>query len=442
MKGLWSVLLLSIIFFSCQNEKVNPNYKADALDPIFLHRSVDRLTDVIVHDIFSPPVASRNYVYPCIAAFEVLASKNTAYKSLTGQLRDLNQVPKPEAGKDYAMGVASIQAFLETSKHFVFSVPKLEEFQNEVQAEFQAIGIPKEVYQRSITYGDAMAKAIIEWANGDNYNETRSFPKYSISEDPSRWAPTPPDYMDGIEPHWNKIRPLVLDSATQFMPLPPTEFNLEEGSQFHKELMEVYDAVANAEKEHIEIAKFWDCNPFVSNVKGHIMFATKKISPGGHWMGITQIASRNEGSDIYETAQAYTMVAISLFDAFISCWDEKYRSSLIRPETVINQHFDQEWLPLLQTPPFPEHTSGHSVISSASAVALTNLYGQGFSFIDSTEVKYGLPPRSFASFYAASEEAAISRLYGGIHYRPAIEYGVDQGRKVGNFIVENVKLKD
>jgi hypothetical protein len=226
------------------------------------------------------------------------------------------------------------------------------------------------------------------------------------------------------------------------VPLPPTTFNLEEGSQFHKELMEVYDAVAKAKEEHIEIAKFWDCNPFVSNVKGHIMFATKKISPGGHWMGITQIASRNEDSDIYETAQAYTMVSISLFDAFISCWDEKYRSSLIRPETVINQYIDQEWLPLLQTPPFPEHTSGHSVISTASAVALTHLYGPDFSFIDSTEVKFGLPPRSFASFYAASEEAAISRLYGGIHYRPAIEYGVDQGRKVGQFIVENIQLKD
>src|SRR5688500_6116951 len=115
-------------------------------------------------------------------------------------------------------------------------------------------------------------------------------------------------------------------------------------------------------------------------------------------------------------------------DGFISCWDEKYRSRLVRPETYINEYIDEDWVPLLQTPPFPEYTSGHSVISSASAVTLTKLFGENFSFLDSTEVEFGLKARSFNSFKEASEEAALSRLYGGIHYRPAVEHGITEGR--------------
>jgi membrane-associated phospholipid phosphatase len=131
-------------------------------------------------------------------------------------------------------------------------------------------------------------------------------------------------------------------------------------------------------------------------------------------------------------------VSIALFDAFISCWDEKYRSNLIRPETVINEYVDRDWIPLLQTPPFPEHTSGHSVISTASAEVLTAMLGDNFAFEDDVEVKYGLPLRKFSSFRAASAEAAISRLYGGIHYMPAITEGVKQGKLVGNLIKERL----
>ncbi|MCU0354679.1 MAG: vanadium-dependent haloperoxidase, partial [Cytophagales bacterium] len=121
------------------------------------------------------------------------------------------------------------------------------------------------------------------------------------------------------------------------------------------------------------------------------------------------------------------------------CWDEKYRSVRVRPESTINQLMDKDWEPLLQTPPFPEYTSGHSVISNASAVVLTHLYGDNFAFTDSTEVQYGIPPRSFKSFQHAAEEASISRLYGGIHYRSAITAGTEQGRKVGELVVSKLQ---
>ena len=128
-------------------------------------------------------------------------------------------------------------------------------------------------------------------------------------------------------------------------------------------------------------------------------------------------------------------------DGFISCWDEKYRSKLIRPETYINQYIDENWVPLLQTPPFPEYTSGHSVISSSAATALTNLFGENVAFTDSTEIEFGLSVRNFNSFEQASQEAAVSRMYGGIHYKPACDNGVTQGKALGTYIVDKIKTR-
>ena len=430
---------LTLFFVGCETS--NPNFQTDAKNVDFYHKSMKKLTDVIVHDIFSPPVASRIYAYPNIAAYEALVTDYPEYESLDGQLDGLKNVPQPETGKEYCYPLASIHAFLLTGKALIFSEAKIEAFEEEIYAEFEALKMPKDVFERSMEYGKSVSDHVLAWADTDMYKETRTYPKYSIPEDPSKWKPTPPDYMDGIEPAWNLIRTMVIDSANQFVPPPPTEFSIDKNSQFYKETMEVYEVVKNVDEEKVAIAEFWDCNPFVSHHQGHVMYATKKITPGGHWMGIAYIASKTSGADFMETVETYTRVSISLFDAFISCWDEKYRSNLVRPETVINTYIDESWLPVLQTPPFPEHTSGHSVISGASAVALTALYGDDFAFVDSTEVEYGLPPRSFTSFYHASDEAAVSRLYGGIHYRPAIDFGVTQGRELGKLIVERVTTR-
>lgn len=438
-------LIMVLIGTGCKNpsgDTAEKGYDVEATrNPILLDQSVKKLTDIIVHDIFSPPVASRNYVYPLVAAYETLRHGYPEYKTLAGQLQELNPAPEPAKDQPYNFEVAAIHAFLKTAQNFIFSEQKMEDFRKGINDKFAAMNVPKDIFDRSVAYGDAVSAHIMAWSDGDLYKQTRTYPRYSVEDEPGRWTPTPPAYMDGIEPHWNKIRTMVLDSARQFQPLPPTKFDMKKGSKFYQELMEVYEVVKNASEEEIEIASFWDCNPYVSHTVGHVMYATKKITPGGHWMGITRTATRQSNLDIMASTEVYTMVAIALFDGFISCWDEKYNSNLTRPETVINGSFDESWLPLLQTPPFPEHTSGHSVISTAAAVVLTDKLGSEFSFVDSTEVEFGLPPRTFDSFLAASEEAAISRLYGGIHYRPAIEYGVDQGKKVGEFVMANLETK-
>ena len=158
-------------------------------------------------------------------------------------------------------------------------------------------------------------------------------------------------------------------------------------------------------------------------------------------MNITRVTCKMSNADMLQTAEAYARVSISLMDGFISCWDEKYRSRLIRPESYINQYIDENWVPLLQTPPFPEYTSGHSVISGSAATALTGLFGEAFAFTDSTEMEYGMTARSFTSFVQASEEAAVSRLYGGIHYKPACENGKVQGRAIGSFIQNKIRTR-
>ena len=399
------------------------------------------LTDVIVYDIFSPPVASRIYVYPSIAAYEALLPDYPDYRSFAGQLNGLEPIPAPDTTQPISLPLASVHAFLTAGKHFIFSEDRFNEFQQELYQQYEA-AFPEDMFNNSLTYGEQVAQHILDWTEKDNYKQSRSFPKFTVNDAPGRWQPTPPDYMDGIEPHWSSIRPLVIDSANQFVPAPPSPFSMEEGSQFLEEVMEVYETINNLDEEQAEIASFWDCNPYVSHHQGHVMFATKKITPGGHWIGIAKIAAQQSEADMMRSLETYALTSIALFDGFISCWDEKYRSSLIRPETVINQHFDEDWMPLLQTPPFPEYTSGHSVISAAAATALTELYGEPFSYVDSTEVAYGLPPREFTSFRQASEEAAISRLYGGIHYMPAIDNGVAQGRQVGEFVISNISTRE
>nr|WP_299486588.1 vanadium-dependent haloperoxidase [uncultured Allomuricauda sp.] len=438
-KSTGTLLIIALLCFSCSKKQ----------EPIVIssedyHSSVDKVTQVMIHDIFSPPVASRIYAYPNVAAYEILALKNDNYKPLQGQVTDLSPIPQPENVENINWDLAALIAHIDLSKRLIFSEDRIETFRDSLYHKWEEQNTAE--FEASKNYGLKVADHIATWMDKDNYKQTRTMPKFTVdSEDPSRWQPTPPSYMDGIEPHWSKIRPFVIDSSNQFKPSPPPPFSMDKDSDFYKEVVEVYD-ISNEitgkgdESEEIEIAKFWDCNPYVSVTRGHLMFATKKITPGAHWIGITKIAARKTNSDFAKTVYAYTKTSIAIADAFISCWDEKYRSNLIRPETLINEHIDDSWEPVLQTPPFPEYTSGHSVASGAAAMALTSVFGDNFEFDDDTEVPYGLPVRSFKSFNAAADEAAISRMYGGIHYRAAVEIGVNQGRSLGQFVVDNLDM--
>ncbi len=440
MKNLKLLLLLFLPLFL--SAKDNKNWRVKTENADYIHRAIKQITDVMVHDIYSPPVAARTYAYVCIAGYEAAVAGNPTYKTLAGQLHGLKALPKPKAGKDISYAIAAVQAILTVGKSMVVSEDKVNAFHGSIMKEFKDSEIPSEVYNNSLSLGQAIAKHIIDWAAQDNYKQTRTFSKYALNNNAASWKPTPPAYFKAVEPHWNKIRTFLLDSAQQFKPLPATPFSIDKNSTFYKEALSVRDIGLNLSAEQKEMANFWDCNPFKMNVNGHVMYASKKISPGGHWMNITRLACKKTSANVAQSLVAYACSAITIADAFISCWDEKYRSQVIRPETFINRYIDGRWIPLLQTPPFPEYTSGHSVISTASAVMLEKIFGQNFAYEDSTEVEFGLPVRHFTSFMQASQEAAISRYYGGIHYMPAIVNGVEEGKKIGILMTQKLRMRN
>jgi PAP2 superfamily protein len=418
------------------------DYRTQPSDPKILHSAVQDLTNVIVYDIFSPPQASRAYAYSTIAAYEALRPEYASnYRTFAGQLNGLTPLPAPAPDSQYYLPLSSVHAFMTVGKALTFSSARMDSLRTAIDQRYRSMKMPDAVYNRSIAYGDTVAARILAWAKNDSFLQTRGMPKYTVTSSAGRWVPTPPAYMDAVEPNWAKIRPFVLDSASQFKPAPPHPFDTATTSPYYRELKEVYDVRQKLTDDQRALTAFWDCNPYVMNVRGHAMFATKKVTPGGHWMAIAGIASRKAKADMMQSAEAYARTAIALADGFITSWDEKFRSNMIRPETVINKYMDEAWEPLLQTPPFPEYTSGHSVISTAAATVLTDIYGPSFAFSDSSEMSYGLTARSFPSFNTAAAEAAISRLYGGIHYRQAIEEGVKQGRKVGELVVARVKTR-
>jgi hypothetical protein len=426
-------------FISCNNKK-SKDYSQITNQPHFYHDIIDKITEVIIHDIFSPPISSRIYSYVTLAGYEALIPMDSDYASMAGQFNGFTETPKPDADKEYCYPLASFRALLQVARNLTFTVSKYDDFENEIYEKFKDAGVPSDVFDRSIEYGDIVAKHVMDYSKGDNYGKTRGL-RYTVKTDPGYWVPTPPMYTDAMEPYWHTIRLSVLDSVNQFPAPPCPEYSLNKNSPFWKEVMEVYEIHSNLTEEQKKIAWFWDDNAFVMNVQGHVMFANKKMTPGGHWLAITTSVLKKENKNLLESAEAYLLTAAALRDGFITCWNEKYLTEKIRPETVINAEINPNTTPFLQTPPFPEYTSGHSTISAAAAEILTGLLGDNYSFTDSTELQYGHGIRNFSSFREAATECSYSRMYGGIHYRSAVEEGQKSGTKIGQFIFNKIQTK-
>ncbi|MCC6760101.1 MAG: vanadium-dependent haloperoxidase [Chitinophagaceae bacterium] len=440
MKKLFGGVLAIVFMASCTSSSTE--YKTYLSNPQLFSQVVHELNSVVMGNNFPPIVASRNYTYASIAAYEVMAAGNpTRFNSLAGQINDLTAMPKPQ-GDTINFELAAMLAFMQVGEAVTFPEGSMKDYRDSILQVARDKGLPKEEEKQSVAFADTVSKALIAWSKGDNYAKTRGAQKYTVMDVPGRWVPTPPMYADAAEPNWRMIRPLVMDSANQFTPPPPVPFNMDDkNGAYYKQVMAIYDSSKTMTKEEEHIAWFWDDNPFKLNVSGHVMFSTKKFSPPGHWMGIVGIAAQKAKVDFAETVYAYAITAIAKFDAFIQCWDEKYRSNYARPETVINKYIDPEWRPLLQTPAFPEYTCGHSTTSAAAAEALTKVFGDNFAYTDTTELEFGIESRSFTSFRQAAEENNLARFYGGIHFHPSCLVSTDYGKKVGELVVSKLHMK-
>ena len=429
-----------MIFQSCNSKN---DYQQITSDPILYSNTVHELNSVVMGNNFPPIIASRNYMYASVAAYEVIAAGYPdKYQSLDGQLHGLTNLPRPTAGQKINFEFAALLAFAKLGEAVTFPEGSMSYYTDSIKNLVKDHGMPSEEYNNSVAFADTVSAVVRKWSTQDMYKETRTYPKYTVIDTPGRWIPTPPAYTQAMEPHWNKIRTLVLDSASEFTPPRPPAFNVKDTTTlYYKEVMSIKTAVENLSDEQKHIADFWDDNPFKLNVSGHVMFGTKKFSPPGHWMSIVGIAAKQAKFDFAATVYAYAIMAITQFDAFIHCWDEKYRSNYARPETVINKYFDPNWTPYLQTPPFPEYTCGHSTISSANAEALTHVFGDNFAYTDTSELEFGIKSRSFKSFRDAAEENNWARFFGGLHFHHSCIISTEYGRKVGDFIVDRLKMK-
>jgi hypothetical protein len=431
--------LLLLMIIGCK--RTGSDYKETFNDPVLYCKTVKQLNNVVLENNFPPMIGSRNYVYANIAAYEVIVLGDNRFRTLAGQIKHLPPLQHPDtAGVNF--NYASLLAFCKVGEAVTFPEGSMQQYVDKLDSTARASGMPSEMITASKKLADSVFAHILRWSKGDNYAQTRSASKYTITNDEGSWIPTPPMYSQAIEPHWGEIRPMVLDSASQFMPPRPYVYNIKDSnSEYYRYMMEVKKIGDSLTEEQKHIADFWDDNPSKGNVIGHVTFITKKFSPPGHWMNIVGIAAQKAGADFSTTVGAYTETAIALFDAFISCWDEKYRSNYVRPETVINKYIDQDWRPHIQTPPFPSYTSGHATNSAAAAEVMTYWFGDKLSFTDTSLLEFGIKNRTIHSFREAAEEAAMSRLYGGIHYRFDNENGVIAGRKLGEFIVSRIKMK-
>ena len=405
-------------------------------------KTVKKLNDVVLENNFPPMIATRNYVYASIAAFECIAAGDDNYISLAGQIKHMPAMPKPEVGKNIDFTLASLFAFTKVGNAVTFPEGSMMGYYDDLKKMADSIHMSPDILKNTMEFSDSIVAAILRWSKKDNYAQTRTAERYTVLYNVTgRWIPTPPMYGTAVEPHWNEIRTMVIDSASQFRPAPPPVCDpVNKNSVYCKAMMEVKTIGENLTDEQKHIADFWDDNPFKLNVVGHVNFVTKKFSPPGHWMNIVGIGAKAANADFKTTVAAYAETAIALFDAFISCWDEKFRSNYVRPETEINK-IDENWHPYIQTPPFPSYTSGHATNSSAAAEVMTHWFGDNLSFTDTSLLEFGIKNREIKSFRAASQEAAMSRLYGGIHYRFDNENGAEAGKRLGEFILSRLKLK-
>ena len=387
--------------------------------------------DLVWHTpTYSPPVASRSFAYLGVIAFESVASGSSTLQTLAGQLHGLMPGPQRQAGKTYDEAVVIEEAMAFAVKElFENTGPSGHHAMGALEAKLKADvakGVPAKVVARSRSYGEAVAKHILAWSQDDGgaVVENMGFPmNYELTKGPAHWVPTSliVQQQKPLLPNWGKNRTFIMPEGASCSLPPPPDYSEDKNSEFYKQAYEVYEAKQNITPERRAIARFWADDAMLS------------MTPPGHWISIAlQILARDHvGLD--KSVDVLARLGIVVADAFIGCWQAKYQYDLVRPITYIRRVIDPKWEPVLNTPPFPEYPSGHSTQSGAAATVLTSFFGDNFAFQDQTGQRAGLEPRSFTSFWAAANDAGISRLYGGIHFRAAIERGLEQGRCIGAF---------
>jgi membrane-associated phospholipid phosphatase len=380
---------------------------------------------------FTPPVAARTMGYLGVTLWEAVAPGTPGGVSLATQLNAMPALPRPatDAVYDWRLVANSAAAgvlrrlFADAGATPRMSIDGLEASLRQRYA----AGLPQDVVRRSLAHGRLVAAAIFAWARTDGGHEGYrfNFPvQYEPPAGPGLWTPTPPGYQRAMQPFWGENRPFLLTDGGECLPAPPLAYDTRPDSAMYADALAVYTAVRELTPEQREIALFWADDP------------TLTATPPGHSWAIATQVLRDERATLALAAETYARLGIAVADAFVACWHAKYVYNRLRPITYIQQVIDPTWNaprvtdPVL-TPPFPEYPSGHATEAGAAAVVLGALFGEDYAFADRTQARLGFAPRAFPSFRAAAEEAAASRLFGGIHFPTGNTAGLLQGECVG-----------
>jgi hypothetical protein len=356
---------------------------------------------------------------------------------LAGQLNALSAVPRPDFTKEYNWQVASeaylaeiMTAFFPTAT--VAAKDKIKALAAKNKDDNK--GIAADVLERSESFGKTMAKAIFDWSKLDvigHESYTKNFPSaYIVETGNGFWEPTSAQKIP-LQPYWGFVRPLMPNGIRTALPVEPFVFSAVPESKFYKDAEIVNLTVKNITPEQKKIALYW------ADGGG-------TLTPPGHSVAILNQILAENNKNLEEANSAYAKLGIGVADAFICCWKAKYTYNIMRPETYIKRYINKDFKTVIATPPFPEYTSGHSSQAGATAIILSDIFGSNFSFTDKTHVlrtDIDGTPRLYKNFMEMATEAAISRLYGGIHFPNGNEKGLSSGMTIGQNVIA-LKLKN
>ncbi len=387
---------------------------------------------------FSPPVASRALAYLSLALYESVVPGMPQYQSLAGQLNELSSLPWAQPDEvlhwptvaNAAMATMTRMMFSSASSENKARIDLLERDMVLRHAQdFDPAGRDPDITNRSESFGRLMAMALMTWARTDGGHEAwgplrRDIPNYVRPSGEGQWSPTPPAYAPALLPRWGANRPFVLKTPGACPAPPPPPFAQDKNAAFYKDAQEVYQISRQATQEHRQAALYWADDP------------GKTPTPAGHWDFIANDLLALRKASLADAAATMVQLNLAMADAFIATWHAKYSYSLLRQVTYVQLAIDSNWVTtMMDTPPFPEYPSAHSVQSSAAAGVLAQVFGAQTRFTDNTHNDRGWGPRTFSSFEAAADEASRSRLYAGIHFGFGVRGGQVQGRCVASKVL-------
>ncbi|MBK7876886.1 MAG: vanadium-dependent haloperoxidase [Planctomycetes bacterium] len=415
------------------SSSINDSPRASTFAPDVATGWFDLLYTNVKSSSTAPPPASRIYGYASIALYESIVRGMPDHQSLQGQLVSFpaGTIPEPVNAPHHWPTVANRALAVVAASFFPAAQVDIDALEDANLTTYEATQT-QAVIDRSVQYGEDVANAVLTWAAGDGFAGLAACnAAYVAPLDPASggWVATGPNQGVGAFPCWGTLRTFAVTDADECPAVGAPPYSESTTSAYYGQALVVYgttgDAGANLTTDQDAIARFWADNAGATG------------TPGGHWICIVRIVAEANDLKLDVAAEAYARVGLAIHDAFITCWRSKYDVYLQRPITYIQANIDPTWDPLLGTPGFPAYTSGHSTQSGAAATVLTGLFGP-LAFTDTTHSDLnpglGVADRSFANFLDAANEAAVSRLYGGIHWPFDNQDGFNQGQCVGEII--------